>query len=207
MQSASGPRLECLPLPRCVAPRIPTFWPVACRGALGATFVEIFGAGERRETVDPNKISSLVFPQQHRPFQRSTDRKRRSLRRHSHLEQGPRGHDYICCRYGLRQAPPLGAIHPSGPEVAKPGLELDDPEDPLETLNELALRKGMGLQEYEQAPPKRRRPPRVIDATWLQLMRAHQNDYDQAKKSVDQLLAREAKRLQGFTKDARRVDY
>ena len=42
---------------------------------------------------------------------------------------------------------------------------MDDPEDPLETLNNLKMLKEMELQEYEKAIPKRRKPPRVEECS------------------------------------------
>jgi hypothetical protein len=59
-------------------------------------------------------------------------------------------------------------------------LQLDDPPDPLDAL-----------QVQKRLSPARR-PPRVIDATWDKLLKAHDGDYGRAKTTMDRALVEAA---------------
>jgi hypothetical protein len=59
-------------------------------------------------------------------------------------------------------------------------LELEDPSDPLEELENQV--------DPVDIPTRRRKPPRIIDSTWAQILKANQNNYDAAKRMVDRCL-------------------
>jgi hypothetical protein len=56
-------------------------------------------------------------------------------------------------------------------------LSLDDPPDPLQTLQ----------IQIDRATPRTRKPPRIIDSTWAQFLKASHDNYDEAKRTVDRI--------------------
>jgi hypothetical protein len=64
-------------------------------------------------------------------------------------------------------------------------LSLDDPPDPLQTLQ----------IQIDRATPRTRKPPRIIDSTWAQFLKASHDNYDEAKRTVDRILRDKAREL------------
>jgi hypothetical protein len=171
----------------------------------GATSVEIFGAQDQRETIDPSQISSLPRLLRNsiahfcvRPIDK--DGRFGGIRIwNKDLE----GTVTFVADMDFDNLRPLARHILQALASAKPGLELDDPEDPLDTLRDIQRRKEMGLDGV--ATPKRRKPPRVTANVWDELMGAHEGNYNKAKMSLDKLLARETQRLRVGRKEGRRA--